>query len=669
MACAAIGLALLVHGSGLLAGVEDASVDQRLRLRPPAPPADVVVVAIDELSLDLLGEQPPIPRSLHGKLLDRLRSYEPLAIAYDVQFTEETERAEDNALIEAVSRARPVVLATADVTVDGDTRVFGSTANAERVGGRVASSRLPYSRGGVYRRVERDFHGLQTLAFATARVAGRTPAAGIGPEGLLVDYAGPPGTVRTVSFAHVLAGRVPGSVFRGKAVVIGVTAVSEGDYHATPMAGNTLMSGPEVQANAISTVMRGMPLRDAPAWLTTALIALWALLGHALASRLNPAWLAATVGAAFAATLAGAYAMLHAGVLVQVAGVAAALLIGVGAGVIARQLRARRRERDMRALLARLAGGRDVDELLARVRDDDLVLLSPGARFGDYEVDRALGIGGMGVVHLARQLSTGRLVALKVLSARLGDRPDMRDRFVREAQAGSALDHDAIVSIVDAGEVAGRPFIAMQFVDGGTLVDIARKPELTPARTLELLSPIANALDHAHASGVIHRDVKPSNVLVDGDGCAFLADFGIAHLLDAARMTTSYVGTPAYTSPEQIEGHELTGACDQYALACVLFECLTGRLPFPDPTIPGLMRAHLAQPPPPASSFVPALGDSIDAVLARALAKRPADRHPSCGAFLAAASAALGGVVASPADSRPCAPTTPDAPTAPTTAG
>ncbi len=158
---------------------------------------------------------------------------------------------------------------------------------------------------------------------------------------------------------------------------------------------------------------------------------------------------------------------------------------------------------------------------------------------------------------------------------------------------------------------------------------------------------------------MIHRDVKPSNVLVDGDGSAYLADFGIAHVLDATRMTTDFVGTPAYTAPEQINGEQLTGACDQYALGCMLFECLTGRLPFPDPTFAGVMRAHIVQPPPPASSFEPALGDAIDAVLGRALAKRPDERHRSCAAFIAAVSAALGRA-ATPAGGGPADATTAD---------
>jgi serine/threonine-protein kinase len=657
-------VALGLHASGLLAALEDASVDQRLRLRPAKTPADVVVIALDRRSFDVLGEPPPLPRSLHGRLLDRLRRFEPRVIAYDVQFTEETDTAEDSALYEAVSRARPVVLVTSDVALDGDTRVLGSTANVEAAGGFVASARLPLSRGGVYRRVAPSVAGLDSLAFVAARVAGRAPAAGIDSEGLLIDYAGPPGTIRTVSFTDVLEGRVPRAVFEGKAVVIGITAESQGDMHRTPMASHDLMTGAEIQANALSTVMRGLPLRDGPAWLAALLVAIFAVLGHALASRLSAAWLAAATLATLAAMAAISYAVLLAGVVMQVAGVGVALLIGVCAGGFARQLRMRRRERELRAVLVRLAGTGDVDELLARVRADELVLLSEGARFGDYEVQRALGIGGMGVVHLARHVPSDRLVALKVLSARLSDRTDMRDRFIREAQAANALDHDAVVSVIEAGEIADRPYIAMQYVEGCTLADLVRTPNLTPTRAVELLAPIADALDHAHRRGVIHRDVKPSNVLVDGDGSAYLADFGIAHVLDATRMTTDFVGTPAYTAPEQINAEPLTGACDQYALGCVLFECLTGRLPFPDPTFAGVMRAHVVQPPPPASSFVPALGDAIDAVLGRALAKRPSERHRSCAAFISAASGALGRA-ATPAGGGPATETAVDEPTTP----
>ena len=632
----------MVHVSGLLATLEDASVDERFRLRPAAAPADVVLVALDERSLDLLGERPPIPRSLHGRLLDRLRGFKPLVIAYDVQFTEPTDADEDGALYDAVSRARPVVLATGDVTESGDTRVLGSTANVERAGGIVASSLLPLSRGGVYRRVERQVAGLQAFAFATARAAGRAPAAGAARDRVLIDYAGPPGTVRRVSFADVLDGRVAASMFRDKAVVVGVTALSSGDRHRVPTASDDLMPGAEIQANAISTVLRGMPLREAPGWIAAVLVVLLAALGQLLAGRLSPARLAVATAAILAATAGGAYLAFRAGIVLELAAPAVGVLIGVAVGGLARELRARRRESEVRTLLARLAGGRDIDELIARLRDDELVLLSAGARFGDYEVDRALGVGGMSVVHLARHLPSGRLVALKVMSARLGDQPEIRDRFIREAQAGNALEHRAIVPILDAGEIAGRPFLAMRLVEGGTLADLVDKPTLTAARTIELLEPVADALDHAHRCGVIHRDVKPSNVLVDGDGCPYLADFGIAHLLDAPRMTTDYVGTPAYTAPEQVRGVELTGACDQYALACVLFECLTGRLPFPDPTVVGLMQAHIAQPPPPVSAFAPALGDAIDSVVLRALAKEPSSRYASCAAFVAAASAALG---------------------------
>jgi CHASE2 domain-containing sensor protein len=186
--CIAVGLALAIHVTGVLAGVEDATVDQRFQLRPASTPSDVVLVALDERSLDLLGERPPIPRSLHAAMLDRLRSFHPLVIAYDVQFTEETVDAEDEALYDAVSRTGPLVLGTADVEVDGNTRVLGSTQNVEDAGASVGVTLFPLARGGVYRRVEPHVNGVESLAFAAARAAGH-PRTDVGGRGLLIDYA------------------------------------------------------------------------------------------------------------------------------------------------------------------------------------------------------------------------------------------------------------------------------------------------------------------------------------------------------------------------------------------------------------------------------------------------------------------------------------------------
>ena len=637
----AVALALVIHGSGLLAGLEDAAVDARFQLRPASRQSDVVVVALDERSFDLLGKRPPLPRSLHARLLDRLRRYRPRVIAYDVQFTEETEPREDNALYAAVQRTHPLVLGTAGVLEDGDTRVLGSTANVEAAGAKVAHSELPQSRNGVYRRVEPSVVGLETLAFAAVRAAGRALPKDVDERGLLIDYAGPPGTVPTVSFADVLGGRVPDAALRGKAIVVGATAASQGDRHRTPASSHELMAGAEIHANALATVLRGTPLTDAPWWATALLTALLAALGAALATRLPPAWLAIAAIAILAALGVASYAIFRAGVVVAVAGPAGGFLVGLATGAIARQLRARRRARETRAALERLAGGGDVDALLARISSDQLILLGAGARFGDYDVDEPLGIGGMGIVYRATHRPTQRLVALKVMSASLGATQHARERFAREARAVAALDHAAVVTILDSGEVGGRPFLAMRLVEGGTLADLVATPALTPARAIELLRPIAEALDFAHERGVIHRDVKPGNILVDGDGLTYLADFGIAKLMEATSITTHFVGTARYTAPEQVLGEEPTGAADQYALGCVLFECLTTRPPFDGEAVVEMIAAHVRKTPPPASSLAGGLSPAIDRVLARALAKPPEERYATCVEFIGAAAAAL----------------------------
>src|SRR4051812_15436285 len=185
-AIGAVAVAFAVFFSGVLDGLEEASVDARFALRGADPPASVAVVALDERSFDLLGQRPPVRRSLHARMLRRLRALGVRGIAYDVQFTEPTTEKQDLALYDAVDRARPVVLATTDVTESGDTRVLGSTENVEAAGGRVGVALFPLARGGVYRRVAARARGLESFAYAAARLAGARPARSSG----LIDFAG-----------------------------------------------------------------------------------------------------------------------------------------------------------------------------------------------------------------------------------------------------------------------------------------------------------------------------------------------------------------------------------------------------------------------------------------------------------------------------------------------
>ncbi|MFE3195617.1 protein kinase [Nocardia sp. NPDC059240] len=262
---------------------------------------------------------------------------------------------------------------------------------------------------------------------------------------------------------------------------------------------------------------------------------------------------------------------------------------------------------------------------------------------GRYRLDELLGSGGSSEVWRAHDTVADRTVALKVLAPVLTADPEYRRRFEREARAATLLHGPHIMAVHAHGELEGRLFIDTEFVDG---LDVEAMLEwegpMAPAAAVDLITQIAEALDEAHAAGLIHRDVKPQNIIVAPDDVAYLIDFGTAQQ-DGQRAITQtgmLVGTPAYMAPERFEG-TATPRSDIYALACVLFECLTGQRPFAMRNPAQLMRAHLERTPPAPSTLVAAIPATLDQVIARGLAKDPAERHSSAGEFAAAARAAL----------------------------
>jgi hypothetical protein len=275
-----------------------------------------------------------------------------------------------------------------------------------------------------------------------------------------------------------------------------------------------------------------------------------------------------------------------------------------------------------------------------------------GSTIAGYRLAEPIGRGGMGVVYRAEQLSLGRDVALKLLREDLAHDPAFRSRFLRESRLGGQVLHPNLVPIYDAGEADGLLYIAMQYVRGIDLRRlIARDGALAPARAVAILAAIAQALDAAHARGLVHRDVKPANVLVVEHGDepaqveAYLSDFGLLKQISSQTGLTqagNMVGTMAYIAPEQIQGRPVDGATDQYALGCVLFECLTGSTPFPREEEAAVLWAHLSSAPPALANWRPDLPAGLDTALSRALAKQPAQRFPSCREFLGAVAAAIG---------------------------
>jgi YVTN family beta-propeller protein len=266
-----------------------------------------------------------------------------------------------------------------------------------------------------------------------------------------------------------------------------------------------------------------------------------------------------------------------------------------------------------------------------------------GAKLGGYRLEQLVGRGAMGAVYRAEDLRLGRRVALKVLAAELADDERFRERFLTESRLAASLDHAGIVPIFEAGEADGLLYIAMRYVEGGDLrALVEREGRLAPERAVALVEQVAGALDAAHARGLVHRDVKPSNVLVaveSGREHAYLADFGLTkHTTSRGGPTASdqMVGTVDYVAPEQIRGDEVDGRADLYSLGCVLFECLTGEVPFTRRSEVATIYAHLEDDPPRASERCRDVPPALDAVIERALAKDPKRRWQS-GAELAAA--------------------------------
>jgi YVTN family beta-propeller protein len=277
--------------------------------------------------------------------------------------------------------------------------------------------------------------------------------------------------------------------------------------------------------------------------------------------------------------------------------------------------------------------------------------LAAGTEVAGYRIEQLLGRGGMGAVYRALDVRLGRPVALKLLVA--GAAPE---RLVRESQLAARLDHPNVIPIYEAGHQDGRLFIAMRYAAGGDFKTLLRREgALSPARSVAMAAQVADALDAAHRRGLVHRDVKPSNVLLDCEDERehyYLADFGLTQSsTDRGPADGHGMGTIDYVAPEQIRGEPLDGRADQYALACLLFESLTGSVPYRSRSDVAAIFAHLEEPVPRPSEREAELPAAIDAVLARGMAKRSEDRFESCSAFVSQARAALG-LVARPPSAR-----------------
>ena len=265
-----------------------------------------------------------------------------------------------------------------------------------------------------------------------------------------------------------------------------------------------------------------------------------------------------------------------------------------------------------------------------------------GSELAGYRIESVVGRGGMGVVYLAEHLRLSRKVALKILPPELADDERFRDRFIHESKLAASLDHPHIVDIYDAGEADGLVYLAMRYVSGSDLrTTVHREGPLEPARAVALLAQVSGALDAAHERGLVHRDVKSANVLIEpASGSlgehAYLTDFGLTkrpESMSGLTKTGQFLGSVEYAAPEQFEGRPVDRRTDLYSLGCVAFECLTGEVPFPRDSEAAVMYAHLRDEPPKVTDRRPELPEGLDTVVAKAMAKRPDDRYGSATDF------------------------------------
>lgn len=648
---AAAGLA--AHATGLLGRLERDTVDVRFSLRGrQPPPATVVVVGIDN---DSLGQLPryPFSRRLHARVLEKLHAAGARLVVYDVSFDRPTTAAADEALFEAARRAAPVVFATSLISPSGATEVLGGNANLASIGDQAAAADLLPDADGVLRHTLAEVNGLPTVAAAVARTLNTRPSSRGRLRGGWIAFRGPPGTLRTLSFVQVLRGNFDPASVRGKVVVVGATAPVLQDLHST--AAGSPMSGPEVQGEAIATALAGFPLRSPSGVVTGLIIVMLALLVPLAGIRLETVAACLVGFGAIAVWSVAAQLAFNSGVMLDYGDPLLALALGTAGTAIIGMWQDSRERRRLRMLFA--AGSTAIVEQVLHVPGERR--LEPTAIIAGYRLERVVGRGGMGVVYQATQLALERPVAIKLIAAERAQDPVFRERFTVESRIASSIEHANVIPVYEAGEDDGLLFIAMRLVDG---VDLAQLLDaagaLEPTRTAHLISQVAGALDAAHARDLVHRDVKPANILLtlDEPEHAYLTDFGVAKPIGALTRVTrvgQWVGTLDYMAPEQIRGETLDAGADIYALTGLLYHCLTGQTAFPRETDAATIWAHMSATPLPPSSLRPDLPQELDEVIACGLAKDPAERFASASELAHACAQAMGiAELAAPADSR-----------------
>lgn len=647
------GLGYAAYRTHLLRRLEQQTIDTRFDVRGARPEetSGFVVVGIDDVTSQRFGALHlnthfPPPRAYTARVVENLHRAGAKVIVLDLEI--EHERAGDAQLLNAIEIAAPVVLLTHLVNGrTGETGLLGGEEMVREVRARAGDNQFRADSDSAVRSMQYSIRGLRTAGVVIAEAASGHPIPPSlfgGPRARVpIGYSGPAGTVRSIHYSSVYEDRFPHALVAGKVAIIGPTGSSLGDTHPVPVGGGAPMPGSEIIANAAASVLHGLPLLNASEAATLVTIVLLALLVCLAGLWLDALGVAVAgicllIGWSVAAQLA-----FNAGTILDYGDPAAALLLATGGAVLAGLWAERRETRRLREAFAADSGV--VEDVL---RPSGHRPIEPTAIIAGYRIEEPIARGGMGVVYRATQLALQRSVALKLIAAERAQDPEFRERFKLESQLAASIEHVNVIPVYEAGEDDGLLFISMRLVDGTDLARVlVHDGPLDPVRTCRLAGQLAAALDAAHEHGLVHRDVKPANVLLTRDvpEHLYLTDFGVAKRVGADSDVTAagrWVGTLDYLAPEQIRGETPSGAVDVYALAGVLHHCLTGGVPFPRENDAALLWAHVNAPPPAASSLRPGIPDAVDQVIARGMAKDPAERFPTAVELAQALERALG---------------------------
>lgn len=614
LACAA-AMALFVGLSWtrLLEPVDNRVYDFLLGWRAPRQPAeataDILLVLIDEESMAVMNRRWPWPRSFYATMIDQFMAGGARAIGLDILFTEPSEQpAEDEALLAALHRTDQVVLAAKIEVLDRTMNTENVAVTGQRLvlplpdfrhAAKVGVTTLELGSGSVVRDFKPGFmhqdREYPSFASELYQAATHRPAALEGRSRYLIDYAGPGGTFTAIPAYVVLGKTADPALFQGKTVLVGATFSDAHDLHATPLEhGEKLCPGVEVQANILATLARATPCLPMSRTAQVLLVVVMSLAcGYLMLFRSAALLIAFMVCAAGATTGAAAWLLLH-GVVLDIT---YPLLV-----------------MPVTALFASFA-----------VRKP-LVLET---KVGPYRLLEEIGHGGMAVVYKARHPRTGEIVALKQILPQYAGDETMLDRFLSEIELIRSIGHPNIVRIVDAGEVNGQPYYAMEFVDGLTLETLLEKEHrLTPVDVRRICGGVARALARAHEVGVIHRDIKPANIMLTSGGSPKLMDFGIARRLDSPSLTQAgiIIGTPHYMAPEICRGLQPTPSSDIYSLGATMYHLLLGRPPLVCDDARALMGMILAQDPVDLRRYSTDMDEDLAALVMQCLQKEPGAR-------------------------------------------